>query len=143
MVRRGRYLHPASRIDEDEMGDIPQKVALRVLVSRKPSSKMKAWYRALLSRLVEATGMWPTPEQAHRQLLIRCGYMESMVISTDGDVRVSPVSTADWDGSSWRFYINDLLILLTTEILPGVTRRALVGEVERMIGIQLEEAMRE
>ena len=142
MVRRGSFLQPATRFDEEAMSDLPIKTAITVSISKTPSTKMRAWYRALLTKVTEATGAWPTPDQAHRQLLVRCGFMESMVISQSGDIRVTPESTADWDRFRWQAYLDVLIQVLVEEHFGNIKDRILLREVEQFVGIRYEEIER-
>lgn len=142
MISRGEFLVPAWPQDEEEMERIPQRQALTVTVSRTAPSKLKAFYRALLSRLVGATNAWPSVEQCHRQLLFRCGFFESALVTDFGDIRFTPPSTRDWDAFQWRSYLDALWPVLINEIVPEIPEAHLRDGIKAMIGLDLEEAMK-
>jgi len=143
MYRRGEALIAAAPRDKVEIERLPVRGVVTVTASQKPNQALIGWYRALLHRLVEMTGMWPTEDQAHRQILVRCGYMESLIISRDGDMRATPVSTADWGAEDWTRYIDVLMAKLATDIIPEISDQSLRESVEAMAGMSFEQATKE
>lgn len=140
MYRRGEALIAAAPRDKAEIERLPVRGVVTVTASQRPHQALIGWYRSLLHRLVEMTGMWPTEDQAHRQLLIRCGYCEAIVLNGQGDVRAIPVSTAEWDGTDWTRYIDVLMAKLATDIIPEISDSDLRESVEAMAGMTFEQA---
>lgn len=142
MLRKGRGLLPATRFDEEAVFEIPFNVPVLISVSKTPYPKMRSWYRALLALLVSATGAWPTPQEAHRQLLVRCGFGKAVMISAAGEIRVTAPSTADWDLFEWRQYLDILIDVLSREYFHTIPTPELLREVEQMAGTRYEEIER-
>lgn len=139
MVRRGAVLSPATGADEAAVLSLPLRTALTATVTKTANPSMKAWYRALLAKLVDSTGMWPTTDEAHKQLLLRCGFGESMVLNGSGDVRFTPPSTVDWDQFEWRAYFDVLIEKLATDIVPGISAADLRREIEASLGMDFAQ----
>jgi hypothetical protein len=143
MYRRGEALIAAAPRDKDEIERLAVRGFVTVVATQKPNQRLVAWYRALLHRLVEMTEMWPTADQAHRQLLISCGYCDAVIITGRGDVRATPVSTAEWGAEDWTRYIDVLMAKIHTDIIPGIPDQQLRESVEAMAGMSFEQARSE
>ncbi|MCQ8781665.1 hypothetical protein [Mangrovibrevibacter kandeliae] len=143
MVSGGGVLRPAAPADADRLERVPVRTLVTTTITRSPSDRMRAWYRALVERLVEMTDRWPDADQAHRELMIKCGFFESVVINGRGDVRFTPQSTAEWDAFQWRSYVDSLLLKLATDIIPSIDSAEVRATVEAMAGMSFETAARE
>lgn len=118
---------------------LPVRRLITVTATTKTPAKLRRWYFALCSLLVEATGRWPTKEIAHKEFMFLAGMVESIVISTNGDYRTTPVSTAAWDYSDWRAYL-DRLMPIILERFVGESRAAFRNRVDAFVGIKFKEA---
>lgn len=140
--RRGLSFLPASASDEAEFIRLPERRALAVTVSPRVPPKLPRWYRAMVQLLVEATGRWPNREIAHKELMIKAGFFETVVLNANGDVRFAAQSTAEWDLVQWRSYIDTVLPLIIRDY-AGSTQAQFRDRVDRFLGIKLNEAMGE
>ncbi len=139
---RGRLLLPLSASDLEEMERLPERRILRVDADAKAPLKLKRWFFAMMQLLCEATGRWPTPEHARRELMVRTGYFESIVIAGDGSTRFNPQSMADWKASDWRTFL-DRAIPYIIEHYAGETRAQFRDRVDAFLGIKLKDAWEE
>lgn len=136
--RSGQLLMPVSASDARELVLLPERVAFTVTAEAKAPLRLSRWYRAGVQLLVEATGRWPTTEVAHREISIRAGFFESFVLSTDGDVRYTAVSTAGWGLVEWRTFLDAALPVMLE--YAGETHAQFRNRVDRFFGITLKEA---
>ena len=137
--RKGHLILPLSDSDAAELLRIPERRAFTVSIS--PGAvplKLQRWYRAGVQLLVEATGRWPNRDVAHREIIIRAGFFESFVISTNGNVRYTPASTAGWGLVEWREFIDRALPILLE--FAGESRADFRARVDRFFGIKFKEA---
>lgn len=139
MVCQGGVLKPAAPADEEVIETLPGRKLLSVTISHK-ANRLSAWYWVMVRRLVGMTGMWPSVDQAHRHLLLRCGFYESITINESGGFRLTPVSTSDWDYDEWRAYVDALMAKLSTEIISEIQNERLRESVEAMTVMSFEEA---
>lgn len=135
--RRGSLILPASASDEREIERLKPNVVMMFSASPKVPGKIPRWYRAGVQLLVEATGRWPNREIAHREIMIKAGFFESITISAT-DYRVNPVSTAEWDAVAWREFLDRALPVMLE--YAGETHAQYRNRVDRFFGITLREA---
>jgi hypothetical protein len=57
---------------------LPERRLITITADAKAPLKLKRWFFAMLQLLCEATGRWPTPEIARKEIMIRTGFFESM-----------------------------------------------------------------
>lgn len=136
--RRGPSLIPVTASDEQEILRIPERRVINVTVSVPAPPKIARWYRAGVQLLVEATGRWPNRDLAHAEIMMKAGFFESFVISTHGDVRYTPKSTAGWGLVEWREYLDKALPVML--VYAGETRAQFRDRVDRFFGIKFQEA---
>ena len=139
MQRRGHLLLPLSASDKLSMEALPERRLLTIEGDAKAPEKLKRWFFAMLQLLVEATGRWPTPEEARREIMVKVGYFDSIVISGDGSTRFTPRSMAGWQASDWRAFL-DVAIPYIIENYAGETRAKFRDRVDAFLGIKLKEA---
>lgn len=142
IVRRDAQISVASAYDAAQLLRIPANRVIAVTANPKPPPKLPRWYWAMVDILVQATGRWPTKDAADRELMIRNGFFESFVISTDGDTRFTPLSKREWGAAEWREYL-DKVIPYIIEHHVGETRAQFRDRVDRFLGIKLKEAWEE
>jgi hypothetical protein len=140
--RRGGILVPLSSADMADMTRLPERRIITLDADVKAPAKLKRWYWALCSLLVEATGRWASKEIAHREFMFQAGMIESIVISTNGDYRITPISTAGWEFVEWREYL-DRLLPIVAEKYAGETQARFRNRVDAFLGIRLKEAWEE
>lgn len=141
MQRKGEAFVCVSSSDRMEILRLPERRVFSVSATLPAPPKIQRWYRAGVQLLVEATGRWPNREIAHREIMMRAGYFESFVISTSGDTRYTPASTAGWQYVEWREFIDRTLPILLE--FAGESRADFRNRVDRFFGISLKEAMGE
>ena len=68
-------------------------------------------------------------------LKTRLGYVETIFFH-DGSMQLQVTSTAfgKMDGFEMRKYMDLAIDVLCSEVIPGMDRRELIGEVENMLG---------
>lgn len=136
--RKGNILLPVSEPDFREMARIPERRVFSFETNPKVPLKLSRWYWAALALLVEATGRWPTKEIANKEITIQAGYVESIVINTGGDYRISAVSKSEWGLIDWREFLDAAIPVMLQ--FAGETRAQFRDRVDRFFGIKLREA---
>lgn len=117
---------------------LPERRVISIEVHPKAPAKIARWYRAGVDILVEATGRWPNRDIAHKEIMIESGYIESFVISTNGDARISAVSQAGWDLIEWRQFLDRAMPVMLK--FAGESRAQFRDRVDRFFGIKFKEA---
>lgn len=141
VYRRGSLLVPVSASDEVEIARLPERRVFSVQTNPIVPAKLPRWYRAGVQLLVEATGQWPNRETADRQITIRAGYFESIVITIGGDTRFNPQSKAGWGAVQWREFVDRAIPVMME--YAGETKAQYRDRVDRFFGIKLREAWEE
>lgn len=139
LQRRGKFLLPISAVDEIEILKLPERRVLTASVDAAAPIRLKRWYRAMVHLLCEATGRWPNQEVAHRELMMKAGFFSSFVISTNGDTRYTPQSTAEWGLTEWRNYLDVVLPIVIRDHV-GETRAEFRDRVDHFLGVRYKEA---
>ena len=137
--RQGSILLPISASDDVEMLRLPERRIITIEADARAPLKMKRWFHAMVQLLCEATGRWPTPAEAKKEILIRTGFFESFVIDADGSTRYSAQSTADWQYLEWRAFL-DKAVPFVVENYVGETRAQFRNRVDAFLGVKLKEA---
>lgn len=140
--RRGQRLEPLSASDRAEMVLLPERRIITITAAPKAPLKLQRWFHAMLQLLVEATGLWGDVRAAKRDILIRTGFFESVVINGDGSTRFNPQSTAEWGLIEWRAFL-DRAVPFVIENYVGESRANFRNRVDAFLGIKLAEALRE
>lgn len=138
--RRGDALVPVSEADRQVLILLPERRFITISAEPKAPLKLQRWFHAMLALLVEATGRWPTVAIAKREILIRTGFFSSMVISTNGDSRITPESTAEWGLVEWRLFLDRALPFIV-ENYVGETRAQFRDRVDAFVGIKYKDAI--
>jgi hypothetical protein len=142
MLRRGEILVPASQMDADLLTDIEADRLVDVTISSRVPRKLARLYWATLSDLGKGTGT--AKDAIHGDLMRRTGRVDAVYVDNLGNVvRVTPRSTAAWDGIDWRAYIDEAWPIILSEILPGVHEPTFRRQIEKRVGITFEEARAE
>ena len=137
--RRGDALVPVSEADRQVLILLPERRFITISAEPKAPLKLQCWFHAMLALRVEATNRWPTVSIAKREILIRTGFFSSMVISTNGDARITPESTAEWGMVEWRQAL-DVIMPFVIENYVGETHARFRDRVDAFVGIKYREA---
>lgn len=137
IVRRGYQIHAATASDAVEIQRLPANRVMRVTADPLVPKKLPRWYRAMVQTLGEGIGR--DRDGLHRELMIRAGMFDSVVIAGDGTTRFSPQSTAEWGAVEWRTYIDRVLPIIIAEY-AGETRAEFRNRVDAFLGVKLKEA---
>lgn len=137
--RRGDALVPVSEADRQVLILLPERRFITIDAEPRAPERLKRWFFALLQLLVEATGRWPTPEIARREIMTRTGFFSSMVINTNGDARITPLSMTGWGYVEWRQFL-DVALPFIIENYVGETRAQFRDRVDAFVGIKYREA---
>ena len=141
----GSCLRPASEFDEKKLAGVREGKAVFITIVEAVNPKLPQFYWALVSKLVDG-GCFAGRDEAHTELMVRCGRVDSALVSTVGNtntVRMTPMSTKEWCASHWRSYLEAVVPVITADILPDMKWSRFREEVERFVGIRLSDAMKE
>lgn len=137
--RQGQALLPVSASDRTALMLLPERRLITITAEPRAPTKLKRWFFAMLQLLCEATGRWPSTEVARKEIMIRTGFFESMVISGDGSTRFTPQSVADWGLIEWRAFL-DAAVPFVIENYVGESRANFRNRVDAFLGIKYKEA---
>lgn len=145
--RGGNFIRPASAFDEAKLGTVPQGRAIAVTVTWPVNAKARAFYHALTAKLAEV-GLYATKEEADFDLRIKAGRAESMILTywPDGavkEMRFTPASSRDWDGADWRAFLDEVIRVVATDLIPEIRTGEWRTEIERFCGARLRDALSE
>lgn len=140
--RLGGVLEPLSAADRSVMMLLPQRRILTITAEPRAPLKLQRWFHAMLALLVEATDRWGDVRSAKREILIRTGFFESIVINGNGDTRFNPQSTAEWGLLEWRAFL-DRAVPFVIENYVGETKGSFRARVDAFLGIKFREAWEE
>lgn len=134
MVREGRKLVPATKMDWERLGLFPVKQPLQVQTTFQRSSPLNRWYRGLVGIVAEGLDM--APEALHVELKFRAGLVRHILMGKKGVVVVNLKSTAfnAMDDAEFREYVNLATELIFKDFLPGVRRKDVYKRVEEWVG---------
>lgn len=142
VVRRGERLFAASMHDADMLTDLPEGRVMTATFSAEVPRRLTRLYWATLTDIAKGTGT--TKDALHGDIMRRTGRVEHIYVDTQGTIlRVTPASTAGWDGIDWRVYIDEAWPIILSEILPGVHEPTFRRQIEKRVGITFEEARAE
>lgn len=139
--RKGELIWPVTRSDAAQVARLPERRVLEIEVMSAPAPRLARWFFAACQILCEATGKAPNAELMRRQILIRAGYFESVVLSGDGTTRINPMSTAGWGEIEWKGAIEQLMPVLLE--LAGEAMPAFRARVDSFFGVGLRELMKD
>lgn len=135
MLRDGRRLVPATKMDWDRIGLFPKGKPMQVQTTFQRSSALQRWYRGLVSLVAEGLDM--APDALHVELKWKAGLVRQILMCEQKGVLVVNLrSTAfsQMDDSEFREYVNLAVELIFKEFLPGVRRKDVYKRVEEWVG---------
>lgn len=102
---------------------------------RRRSTRQHNLFFAVLNKVWENQDYYKTAEALRHALLIKLGYVDHYAFK-DGTAFAVPrsMSFAKMDAAEFSKLMDDALIFLTTEVIPGMNKDALLAEVEQMLG---------
>lgn len=133
MRRVGGMLHPADEKAAALLRRIPPKTPIAVRILRHRNPEQTALYWSVLTRVVEATGRWRTPEELHMALKVALGMVESMVLISGRKILV-PQSTAydQMTADDFSAYMDSALKIICDEVMGGITVDELLDHTRRV-----------
>lgn len=139
-------LVPVTAYDMEMLSAVTMGQDLSAVLTMSRSLRQNKFYWALLGKVVANHSFYKRSEALHLWLKTRLGYVEEIIFH-DGEIHTRVTSTAfdAMDGLEMRKYMDAAIDVIVTEVLPGVKRHALLGEVEHMLGVKFDAvfAMRE
>lgn len=95
MVRKiGGTLSPITAFDAEELASFPEGMLFDLVARGKRSNPHNGKYWVILSRICEATGLWPTREHMHKAIKYKLGYTEVIYGPDGAPLCVIPDSTS-------------------------------------------------
>lgn len=134
-----RGLTTVTAHDAELLSGIPMGREFTATLTQKRSQRQNRFYWCLLGKIVDNHNFYQNSKPLHLWLKTRLGYVEKIVFH-DGTMRTEVSSTAfdKMDGFDIRPFMDAALEVLCTEVLPGITKRELLAEVEGMLGDRYE-----
>ena len=128
-------LVPVTAHDAEMLADVPMTRDFTATLTQQRSLKQQRFYWALLGKVVANHPFYRRSEPLHLWLKTRLGYVDEIRFH-DGRVEMRATSTAfdKMDGLEMRKFVDGAIEVLCAEVLPGVRRREILAEVERMLG---------
>lgn len=127
--KQGWHLVPVNRIDAEALDKIKTGATVKCVLTQPRSVPQHRYYWRILSVVKENTEAFPTTESLHFYLKIKCGYVDHIRVNMNETVLV-PQSTSfsAMDQTTFKEYFDAAMHVIETDILPGVTVDALMGE---------------
>lgn len=135
MRRKAAKLEPVTEVDREFLLEIPEGADLTVRVSRSRSPRQHRLFWALLQIVVDNHDYYKRPEQLLEWLKVRLGYVEETVWH-DGQVwfKTKSISFASMGQDQFRKFFTESLDVVTTEVIEGIDREAILTEMSMMLG---------
>lgn len=135
-----RGLSAVTAHDSELLSSIPFGREFTATLTQKRSQRQNRFYWGLLGKIVDNHPFYRDSKPLHLWIKKRLGYVEKIIFH-DGTMSEEVSSTAfdKMDGFEFRPFMDQALEVLCSEVLPGVTRRELLAEVERMLGDKYDE----
>lgn len=126
--------------DAELLSEIPLGREFTATLTQQRSIRQQRFYWALLGKVVANHPFYRRGEPLHIWLKTRLGYVEEIHFH-DGEVQMRTTSTAfdKMDGLEMRKFMDAAIDVICTEVLPGVRRRDMLAEVERMLGVRFDD----
>lgn len=125
-------LRPVDDIAQAMMRDIKDGEHVKLAVPKRPRNPRRhALYWALLTLVVRNTDHWPSAEALHFAMKIRMGLVDE-IASVNGEIILRPKSTSfsSMDEATFAAFLNRVVDVICTEIMPGLDPQTLRLEAE-------------
>lgn len=126
---------PVDDRGRDLMGKV--KFGKQVVIEVKQARNVKELrlYWALMHLIFPNQSTWPTEEDLSDAIKCAVGHCTETKLK-DGRLMVRPksISFAKSEQAEWRAFLDRVMTLITTKILPGVTKEDLKRELEEITG---------
>ena len=131
---------PVNGYDLELLSAIPMGKDLTAKLTMKRSQRQNSFYWCVLGKVVDNHPFYATSRALHLAIKTRLGLVEQIEIH-DGEIITVVSSTAfdAMDGIEFRTVFDKALLIITTEILPGVSINELLGDAEAMFGVKYEK----
>lgn len=138
MYRRGGALHPATQLDADELEALPEGRAVSVMWVRRRSDRQQRFIEALIA--IVADGMGTDRGLLRDQIKFALGMIEPVqTFHGQWRYRLKSTSREDMpDAAEYNSYVNRVVELVITELLPQMKKRELIARVEGMLRLSPE-----
>lgn len=125
---------PSTRFDLDACAPIKSRREGRLVFTFSRSVQLNRWYRGLVGIVADALDV--SPGVLHAELKFEAGLIENVFSSPKFGVCVSLESTAFAAMDETRFvaYTKMAVEIIFKKYLPGVKRKQVFDEVEKMVG---------
>ena len=135
MRRNGDRLVPVAEWERERLLEIPEGRDLTVKISRTRSPQQHRLFWALMQLVVENHPYYVRAEQLVEWLKIRLGYVEEVMFH-DGKLltKVSSISFGAMGQDDFRKFFALALDVITTEVIPDVSRSDIIKELNTMLG---------
>jgi len=140
LERRPFGLIAATAADRDILAKIPIGKLVRARITRTQSQKMLRFYWRVVELVAKGIGMSKTG--LSQELLIRTGYVESVIFHVSGAVHRIPLSIAEMESEERKEYVDAAVELICREYI-NLKRNALIHEAEQTLGFTYEQAKQE
>jgi hypothetical protein len=138
--RRGSKLEPCSLIDEEALMEFPENKDLSITIARTRSNRQHRFFWGLLHKVCENHETYQKPEQLLLWIKIRLGYVEEVRFHNEEVWWVAKSTSFNAMGQDeFGKFLNAALDLIVEEVIPGITLDELLFEVQKMVGISLNE----
>lgn len=126
--------------DVELISGLPSMRDFLATISFPRSLQHNRWYWTLLGKVVENHEFYSSPEVLHLWIKKRLGLWDELKFH-DGQVhlRISSTSFPKMDQGSFKDYCDRAIDVIVTDVLPGVRRRDLIAEIEKMVGINYRD----
>jgi hypothetical protein len=106
-----------------------------VLAGPARSRQEEKWYRALVGIVADGIGIHP--DRLHAELRFRAGKITGIIESPLFGVAPQLKSSRDMDDAEFHAFVSLATDIIFLEYLPGVRRKDVLREVERLVGPRL------
>jgi hypothetical protein len=142
--RKGTHLVPCSLADEEALMEYAEGKDLAVTLHRPRSNRQHRFFWAILQKVCQNHDVYRRPEQLLVWLKIRLGYVEEVQLHGDQVWwQTKSISFNSMGQDEFRKFFDAAIDCIVAEIIPGMDRDDLIGEVEVMLGFGLSDLMKE
>lgn len=135
------WLMPVTAHDDELISGLTVGKEYQARLTRPRSLRAQRFYWGLLQKCVDNHAFYRSAEALHVWIKKTLGMIDEVTFH-DGEVFVRLKSTAfgEMDDFEWRPFMDSALDLIVIEILPGVSKRDLIREIEAMLGLSYDRA---
>jgi hypothetical protein len=129
-------LVPATNLDRDFLSKYPPHTLLKCKITRPRSGAHHRLFFGLLHLVVENQERYRTVDELLMYVKTALGYVEKIVFHDGTHIFVTQSIAFDKMGQDeFREFFDKAVDLIIAEVLPGVSRKTLIKNVEKMLGV--------